>query len=66
MDEILEAIRSEFDLDTEDPPTPEVEEFFRLLKASDESLHEHMKVTLLAFVTQLMAIKSKFFFSNNY
>jgi hypothetical protein len=43
----------------------EVDEFFRLLKASEESLHEHTKVTLLAFVTQLMAIKSKFFFSNN-
>jgi hypothetical protein len=25
MDEILEAIRPEFDLDTEDPPTSEVE-----------------------------------------
>jgi hypothetical protein len=43
----------------------EVDEFFSLLKASEESLHEHTKVTLLAFVTQLMAIKSKFFFSNN-
>jgi hypothetical protein len=65
MDEMLEAIRPEFDLDTEDPPTPEVEEFFRLLKASEESLHEHTKVIMLAFVTRLMAIKSKFFFSNN-
>jgi hypothetical protein len=27
MDEMLEAIRPEFDLDTEDPPTSEVEEF---------------------------------------
>jgi hypothetical protein len=65
MDEMLEAIRLEFDLDTEDPPTPEVEEFFSLLKASDELLHEHTKVIVLAFVTWLMAIKSKFFFSNN-
>jgi hypothetical protein len=65
MDNMLEAIRPEFDLDTEDPPTPKVEEFFRLLKASEESLHEHTKVTWLAFVTRLMAIKSKFFFSNN-
>jgi hypothetical protein len=32
MDEMLEAIRPEFDLDTEDPPMMEVEEFFRLLK----------------------------------
>jgi hypothetical protein len=56
MDEMLEAIRPEFDLDTEDPPTPEVEEFFRLLKASEEPLQEHTKVTELAFVTQLMLL----------
>jgi hypothetical protein len=65
MNEILEAIQSEFDLDTEDPPTPEVKEFFRLLKASEEPLHEHTKVTVITFVTRLMAIKSKFLFSNN-
>jgi hypothetical protein len=35
MNEMLEAIQTEFDMDTEDPPTPEVEEFFRLLKASE-------------------------------
>jgi hypothetical protein len=33
MDEMLEVIRLEFDMDTEDPPMPEVNEFFRLLKA---------------------------------
>jgi hypothetical protein len=38
MDEMLEIMRPEFDLDTEDPPTSEVEEFFRLLKASEEPL----------------------------
>jgi hypothetical protein len=31
MDEMLEAIQSEFDLETEDPPTLEIDEFFRLL-----------------------------------
>jgi hypothetical protein len=41
MDEMLEPIRLELDLDTEDRPTPEVEEFFRLLKALKEPLHEH-------------------------
>jgi hypothetical protein len=51
MDEMLETILLEFNLDTEDPPTPEVEEFFRLLKASEEPLHEHTKLTVLAFVT---------------
>jgi hypothetical protein len=65
MDEMFEAIRPEFDLDTEDPPMPEVEEFFRLLKAWKELLHGHTKVTVLTFVTRLMALKSKFFFSKN-
>jgi hypothetical protein len=64
--EMLEAIRPEFDLDTKDLPTPEVEEFFRLPKASKELLHGHTKVIVLAFVTRLMALKSRFFFSNNY
>jgi hypothetical protein len=65
MDAMLEAIQLEFNLDTEDSPTSEVEEFFRLQKASEELLHKHMKVTVLTFVTWLMAITSKFFFSNN-
>jgi hypothetical protein len=62
---MLEAIRPEFDLDTEDPPTPQVKETSRLLKASVEPLHGHTKVTVFAFVTQLSAIRSKFFFSKN-
>ena len=37
MDEMLEAIQPEFNLDTEDPPTTEVEAFFQLLKASDQN-----------------------------
>jgi hypothetical protein len=47
MDEILEAIYSEFDLNTEDPPTPEVEELFRLLKASGELLHGFKQTLIL-------------------
>jgi hypothetical protein len=49
MDEMVEAIRSTFDMDTKDPPTLEVEEFFKVLKASEggaitwthESDHAH-------------------------
>jgi hypothetical protein len=62
MNEMLEAIQLEI---TEDPPTAEVEAFFKLLKASKEPLHEHTEVTLLVFITRLVAIKSKYFFSNN-
>jgi predicted nucleic-acid-binding Zn-ribbon protein len=38
MDEMLEAIRPEFDMDTDDSRTPVAEEFFRLLKPSKELL----------------------------
>jgi hypothetical protein len=62
MDEMIEAIQEEV---TKDCPIVEVEVFFKLLKALEEPLHEHTEVTLLAFITRLMAIKSKYFFSNN-
>jgi hypothetical protein len=63
MDEMLIAIQPEF---IEDHPTVEAESLFKILKALEEPLHEHTEVTLLAFMTRLMAIKSKYFFSNNY
>jgi hypothetical protein len=62
MDKMIEAIQAEV---TEKPPIAEVEVFFKLLKASEEPLYEHTEVTLLVFITRLMAIKSKYFFSNN-
>jgi hypothetical protein len=75
MEEMLDDVRHEIltvdsenpgqPTDYEDPATPEVQKFFELLKAAEEPLHEHTKVTVLVFVTRLMAIKSKFAFSNN-
>jgi hypothetical protein len=62
MDEIFQAIQVEV---TEDPSIVEVGAFFKLLKASEEPLHEHTEETHLAFITWLMAIKSNYFFSNN-
>jgi hypothetical protein len=35
-------------------------DFFKLLKDSEEPLHEHIDVSILAFVTRFMAIKSKY------
>jgi hypothetical protein len=64
MDEMLDAIWPELEAHPEDPPTPEVQKFFDILRASEEPLHEHMTVSVLAFVTHLMSIKSKFTFSN--
>jgi hypothetical protein len=58
MDEVIEAVQAEV---TEDPPRAEVEAFFKLLKALEDPLHEHTEVTLLAFITRLMANKSKYF-----
>jgi hypothetical protein len=48
MDEMLEAIQEEV---TKDPPTTEVEAFSKLLKVSEEPLHEHTEVILLSFIT---------------
>jgi hypothetical protein len=66
MHEMLDSLCSELNLSSEDPATPEVSRFFKLLKDSEETLHEHSDVNILAFVTRLMAIKSKCSFSNNY
>jgi hypothetical protein len=63
MDEMFNVLCPEFE--AEDPPTPEVQKFFELLKASEEALHKHMTMYVLSFVTRLMAIKSEFAFSNN-
>jgi hypothetical protein len=64
MDETLDAIWPELETNREDPPTPEMQKFFDMLKASEESLHEHTTVSVLAFVTHITSIKSKFAFSN--
>jgi hypothetical protein len=64
-DEMLDAMRTEFGTNPGNPPTLEFQKFFDILRASEESLHEHTTVSVLAFVTRLMAIKSKFAFSNN-
>jgi hypothetical protein len=65
MDQMLEDLQPELALDHHDSPTPEVQKFFDLLKASEEPLHGHTDVTVLEFVTRLMSIKSKFAFSIN-
>jgi hypothetical protein len=64
MDEMLDAIRPEHETKHVDPPTPEVQMFFDMLKASEEPLHEHTIVSILTFITHITSIKSKFTFSN--
>jgi hypothetical protein len=65
MDQMLEDLETELAPDHHDSPTPEVQKFFDLLKASEEPLHGHTDVTVLEFVTRLMSIKSKFAFLIN-
>jgi hypothetical protein len=64
MDEMLDAIRLGFEINHEDPSTPEVQKFFYMLRASEELLHEHTTVSVLAFMTRIASIKLKFAFSN--
>jgi hypothetical protein len=66
MDELLDVIRPEHGTNPKDPSIPEVQKFFDILRASEMPFHEHITVSVLAFVTCLMAITSKFVFSNNY
>jgi len=66
MDEMLDDIGRVFEVNSkEDRLGPEVQEFYRLLDASGEKLHEFTNITVLQLVTRLMAMKSKYNFSNN-
>jgi hypothetical protein len=65
MDQMFEDLQPELAPDHHDSPTPKVQKFFDLLKASEEPLHGHTNVTVLKFMTRLMSIKSKFAFSIN-
>jgi hypothetical protein len=58
MDEMLHVIWPELEINSEDPPTQEVQKFFDMLRASEELLHEHKIVSILTFVTHLTTIKS--------
>jgi hypothetical protein len=42
MHEMLDSLRPELNLSSEDPVTREVSRFFKLLKDSKEPLHEHI------------------------
>jgi hypothetical protein len=63
MDDMVADIGSEYDLESEDPP-PEVQNFYILLAAKEEKVHDGTDMTLLQAVTHLMGFKSKCSFSN--
>jgi hypothetical protein len=55
----------EYDLGSRDQqPSPEVQNFYRLLAASEEKVHDGTELTVLQAVTHLMGMKSKYNMSN--
>jgi hypothetical protein len=63
MDDMVADNRRGYDLESEDPPS-KVQNFYRLLAASEEKVHNGTDVTVLQAVTRLMAFKSKYNFLN--
>jgi hypothetical protein len=63
MDDMIPDIGREYDLESEDPPL-EVQNFYRLLDALEEKVHDGTNVTMLHAVTHLMGFKSLYSFTN--
>jgi hypothetical protein len=65
MDDMIADIGMEYDLESRDQHPPLwVQNFYRLLAASDEKVHDGTELTVLQAVTHLMGMKSKYNFSN--
>jgi hypothetical protein len=63
IDDMVADIERRYDLESE-YLSPEVQNFYRLLAASEEKVHGGTNVTVLYAVTHLMAFKSKYNFLN--
>jgi hypothetical protein len=65
MDEMVADIGREYEVGSgEQGQSPEVQNFYRLLATANEKVHDGTDVTVLQAVTHLMAMKSKYSFSN--
>jgi hypothetical protein len=65
INDMIGDIGMEYDLGSGDQhPPPEVYNFYRLLTASDKKVHDGTDLTILQPVMRLMAMKSKYNFSN--
>jgi hypothetical protein len=65
MDNMKADIGMEYDLGSGDQhPPPQMQNFYRLLVASDEKVHDGTDLTVLQAVTHLMGMKSKYNFLN--
>jgi hypothetical protein len=63
MDDMVVDIGRGYDLESEDPSS-EVQNFYRLLAASEDKVYDGTDVTVLQAVTHLMVFKSMYNFSN--
>jgi hypothetical protein len=63
MDDMVADIGRGYNLEFADPPL-EVKNFYKLIVASEEKVHNGTNVTVLQVMTHLMAFKSKYSFSN--
>jgi hypothetical protein len=65
--DMVDDIRNEYlELRNNQALLEDVKEFYKLLEALEAKVHEGTDVTILQAVTRLMAMKSKYNFSNNY
>jgi hypothetical protein len=65
MDEMVANIGRQYEIGSRElGEPPEVQNFYRLLVAVDEKVHDGTDVTVLQAVTRLMTMKSKYNFSN--
>jgi hypothetical protein len=62
MDDMVADIGRGYNLEFADPPM-EVQNFYKLLVASKEKIHDGTDVTVLQVMTHLMMMKSKYNFS---
>jgi hypothetical protein len=65
MDDMITDIGMEYDIGSGDQhPPSEVQNFYSLISALDEKMHDGTRLTVLQAVTHLMGMKSKCNFSN--
>jgi hypothetical protein len=63
MNDMVADIGRGYDLVSEDPPS-KMQNFYSLLAASEEKVHDATDMTVLQVLTHLMGFKSKYSFSN--
>jgi hypothetical protein len=58
MDDMIADIGMQYDVWSRDQhPPSEAQNFYRLLAASDEKMHDYIELTVLQAVTRLMGMK---------